>query len=405
MFSRFERQPWGFRLHGGADFATPLLIQLVKADSLSEGAGLQAGDLLIAVNGQDVQLCRHKEAQDCIVRAGNNFELTIQRGGALSQTIKPSESSTPTKGLMGGMGTPQGPAGPGSDKWGNLLDANSAGMAGSAEEFTKQFMSQLTGNTAGNLPPPLLNGTVVPTGSGVPEPTEVQYHQQRVATPTKQSNGTLERGRSPRLAGQYNTPQAMYSEDSLQEVLDQQAGILANGVKGIDFTAERPEGNLAESATLRLVQELDTQGEQHEPGPRGQTQPLYRGLPPNKNVQSHSFKMLQAALGEGTDGELTLENVHNVQAPKIVPKDPNGGGSRVRSASPAPSYSRDISSPSKGPTSTKSSTPGYAPGKDMNSREAGNTNSLPRGSETPASPPPQPQQQQQQPSTPSSQRA
>ena len=30
-----------------------------------------------------------------------------------------------------------------------------------------------------------------------------------------------------------------------------------------------------------------------------QTQPLYRGLPPNKNVQSHSFKMLQAALGEG----------------------------------------------------------------------------------------------------------
>ena len=33
------------------------------------------------------------------------------RGGALSQTIKPRESSTPTKGLMGGMGTPQGPAG------------------------------------------------------------------------------------------------------------------------------------------------------------------------------------------------------------------------------------------------------------------------------------------------------
>ena len=90
---------------------------------------------------------------------------------------------------MGGMGTPQGPAGaeeimasrnyttvqtancfldfttqrfkvrplsgPGYDKWGRLLDANSAGTAESAEEFTKQFMSQLTGNTAGNLPPPL----------------------------------------------------------------------------------------------------------------------------------------------------------------------------------------------------------------------------------------------------------
>ena len=34
----------------------------------------------------------------------------------------------------------------------------------------------------------------------------------------RQSNGgTLERGRSPRMAGQYNTPQAMYSEVRLSE--------------------------------------------------------------------------------------------------------------------------------------------------------------------------------------------
>ena len=33
--SRFERQPWGFRLHGGTDFGTPLLIQKVdKADQI-----------------------------------------------------------------------------------------------------------------------------------------------------------------------------------------------------------------------------------------------------------------------------------------------------------------------------------------------------------------------------------
>ena len=37
--SRFERQPWGFRLHGGADFATPLLIQLVRE---REGMGVKA---------------------------------------------------------------------------------------------------------------------------------------------------------------------------------------------------------------------------------------------------------------------------------------------------------------------------------------------------------------------------
>ena len=51
----------------------------VNISSLSEAAGLQPGDLLLAVNGQDVQNYRHKEAQDTIVRAGNNFEITVQR--------------------------------------------------------------------------------------------------------------------------------------------------------------------------------------------------------------------------------------------------------------------------------------------------------------------------------------
>ena len=28
--ARFENSPWGFRLHGGADFSTPLTIQKVR---------------------------------------------------------------------------------------------------------------------------------------------------------------------------------------------------------------------------------------------------------------------------------------------------------------------------------------------------------------------------------------
>ena len=47
--------------------------------SLGEAAGLQAGDVISAVNGQDIGLLRHKEAQDCIKMAGNNFVLTILR--------------------------------------------------------------------------------------------------------------------------------------------------------------------------------------------------------------------------------------------------------------------------------------------------------------------------------------
>jgi len=327
----------------------------VKADSLSEAAGLQAGDILLSVSGQDVQLCRHKEAQDAIVRAGNKVNITIQRSGGgpmQQQTVKPG-SATPTKGLMGGMGKQSGPAGPGADKWGHLLEANSAGQADSAEEFTRQFMSQLTGESASNLPPPLLNGTVVNGGSNQHPANDVSHtnpQYERIVTPTKQvASSQPDKVKTTRVMGQYNSPQAMYSEDNIQEILDQQAEVLSNGVKGINFVCDDHETNVAPpSETLKLVQELDTRQED-EPGPELDPSCVpshYKGLA-NKNVQSYSFKMLQRALEggkagqdgeEGLGGDITLQNVHNVQAPKISDKDVSRGGSRVKSASPAPSY-------------------------------------------------------------------
>jgi len=67
--ARFENSPWGFRLHGGADFATPLTIQKVNMQSLSEAAGLKPGDTILAVNGRDLSGLRHKEAQEAIVKS------------------------------------------------------------------------------------------------------------------------------------------------------------------------------------------------------------------------------------------------------------------------------------------------------------------------------------------------
>ena len=51
----------------------------VNLRSLGEQAGLQPGDIVMAVNDQQLGGCRHKEAQDTIVKAGNNFVLTISR--------------------------------------------------------------------------------------------------------------------------------------------------------------------------------------------------------------------------------------------------------------------------------------------------------------------------------------
>merc|ERR1719361_2055792 len=82
------------------------------------------------------------------------------------------------------------------------------------------------------------------------------YQQQAVtmSTPTKQvsSNGTTFRP----IVQQYNSPQQLYSQENVEEVLNQQAEVLANGVKGINF-AEDNKLDLSSSETLKLVQELD----------------------------------------------------------------------------------------------------------------------------------------------------
>lgn len=92
-------QPWGFRLQGGLDFATPLtvlkvwlniyLIDLFKqlflnfkkvnGGSLAETAGLKAGDTILRVNEIDVSRLRHQEALDAIASSGNQFQLLIGR--------------------------------------------------------------------------------------------------------------------------------------------------------------------------------------------------------------------------------------------------------------------------------------------------------------------------------------
>ena len=51
----------------------------VNIQSPSEAVGLQAGDVILAVNGMDLSGLKHKEAQEKIVKSGNNFQMTILR--------------------------------------------------------------------------------------------------------------------------------------------------------------------------------------------------------------------------------------------------------------------------------------------------------------------------------------
>ncbi|XP_020711826.2 PDZ and LIM domain protein 2-like [Athalia rosae] len=77
--SRFNNTPWGFRLSGGVDFPHPLTVVRVARGSLADDAGLQPGDVLIRINDSPIQDLTHAQAHQWLLRAGNNFVLSVVR--------------------------------------------------------------------------------------------------------------------------------------------------------------------------------------------------------------------------------------------------------------------------------------------------------------------------------------
>nr|XP_017090249.2 PDZ and LIM domain protein Zasp isoform X6 [Drosophila bipectinata] len=200
--SRFDAQPWGFRLQGGVDFAQPLLVQKVNAGSLSEQAGLQPGDAVIKINDVDVFNFRHKDAQDIVVRSGNNFVITVQRGGS---TWRPQV--TPT----GNVPQPNSPY---------LQTVTKTSLA------HKQQDSQHIGCGYNNAARPFANG-----GDG---------------------------GVKSIVNKQYNTPVGIYSDESIAETLSAQAEVLAGGVLGVNFKKNEKEYQADRSEVLKFLREEET---------------------------------------------------------------------------------------------------------------------------------------------------
>lgn len=83
--------PWGFRLHGGKDFGSPLTVQRINPGSLASKCGLLIGDVILKIDSTVATDLKHKDAQDLIVKCDKNIELTISRG---QETVKQSPSKT-----------------------------------------------------------------------------------------------------------------------------------------------------------------------------------------------------------------------------------------------------------------------------------------------------------------------
>lgn len=200
--SRFDAQPWGFRLQGGVDFASPLLVQKVNGGSLAEQAGLMPGDSVIKINDVDVFNLRHKEAQDVVVRSGNNFVMTVQRGGS---TWRPQV--TPT----GQLPQPNSPY---------LQTVTKTSLA------HKQLESQHVGCGYNNAAKPFAQG-----GDGSVKSI---------------------------VNKQYNSPVGIYSDESIAETLSAQAEVLAGGVLGVNFKKNEKEYHAEKSEVLKLLREEES---------------------------------------------------------------------------------------------------------------------------------------------------
>jgi|ERR1711915_210848 len=84
--------PWGFRLQGGIDFASPLMISMVNGGTLADKFGVRPGDQVVSIAGKNALNLRHNEAKEAIKSAGVQFDLVVQRGG---QAWKPKAPEPP----------------------------------------------------------------------------------------------------------------------------------------------------------------------------------------------------------------------------------------------------------------------------------------------------------------------
>ncbi|XP_054718950.1 PDZ and LIM domain protein 3-like [Uloborus diversus] len=70
--------PWGFRMTGGADIGTPLVIQKITFGSPSEGE-LQKGDIILRIRDTDASRLSHQAATDLILKTGSTLKLIVAR--------------------------------------------------------------------------------------------------------------------------------------------------------------------------------------------------------------------------------------------------------------------------------------------------------------------------------------
>ncbi|KAM6150098.1 PDZ and LIM domain protein 2 [Erethizon dorsatum] len=85
--------PWGFRITGGRDFHTPIMVTKVNERGKAEAADLRPGDIIVAINGESAEGMLHAEAQSKIRQSASPLRLQLDRSQAASPRQTNGEGS------------------------------------------------------------------------------------------------------------------------------------------------------------------------------------------------------------------------------------------------------------------------------------------------------------------------
>ncbi|XP_018007346.1 uncharacterized protein LOC108665130 [Hyalella azteca] len=77
-----EATPWGFRLSGGADYKSPLIVQRVTAGSIA-AQHLSVGDAIILLEGEDAKTLCHFDACDLVKHSCKKLSMTVRKASSI----------------------------------------------------------------------------------------------------------------------------------------------------------------------------------------------------------------------------------------------------------------------------------------------------------------------------------
>ncbi|XP_042860089.1 LIM domain-binding protein 3-like isoform X3 [Penaeus japonicus] len=301
-------QPWGFRLQGGVDVAMPLSVQRVLVGTPADGVLLK-GDVITKISCTDTKGITHQQAADLFNNAGNQIDVYLKRPGAPSPPATAAAAAAPQTPLVNGgpvqspvaATNPENPAVRSLPKTQFALKSQLSHLPQRNPTVSMEALS-IQSQPYRTLPlvqPSAKARTDMGIGSishlkmqddhisGDKQP-QLAPHSQALAakakhdelvmkqkvtgslqqiTQTQQSLTTATQQHQAPVSKQYNSPQALYSPENVQEVLRQQTSPShVPTLKPSPTPAQKPiqvvltpskEYNPQSSATWQALQETD----------------------------------------------------------------------------------------------------------------------------------------------------